>query len=475
MSLERYQPIYDVIDRDFDASVAEIQRFLRQPGFSHTGEGIRETATMALEYTRMLGTENAELVETGGNPVVHGVLRSKRPDAKTLIIYSLYDEVPVIPADWTFPPLEARIVEAQEIGAPAHLGKVICARATHNQRGPMLATILTLKAIQAATGDIPVNVIWAWEGEEEIGCPNLWSFVEQRMSVLQTADAFWMPSMRQDEDGRMIVNRGYKGTIKIELTIKGGEWGGTLSGKDLWSANLPFVDSPYLRMIRALASLFDDDDTCVMDGFRELVRDYTDEEREEVQILEERFNEATMKQALGIARFRGGRSGKDLVSRYVMEPMLNVVGIVGGYSGPRVFTTIPMDVTAKLDFRLVPEQRRDDIPGLLRAHLDRRGFAEAQINVIGGYEYSRTPASDPVYQAAIRACQQHTCEYIIWPTVPAVGPFGMFNRPPLDKPAIYVGMGHGARAHQRDEYITVEGIRDFMKYTVTFLHEFGGV
>jgi acetylornithine deacetylase/succinyl-diaminopimelate desuccinylase-like protein len=131
-----------------------------------------------------------------------------------------------------------------------------------------------------------------------------------------------------------------------------------------------------------------------------------------------------------------------------------------------------MDVTAKLDFRLVPDQRRADVPRLLRAHLDRRGFTEVEIDDIGGYEYSRTPATDPVYQAAIRACDQHDCKYVIWPTTPAVGPFGMFNGPPLNKPAIYAGMGHGARVHQRDEYITLEGIRDFMKFTVTFLNEF---
>ena len=203
------------------------------------------------------------------------------------------------------------------------------------------------------------------------------------------------------------------------LRIKGGAWGGTLSGKDLWSANLPWVDAPYLRMIRVLASLLDEDDNCILAGFRELVRPYTDEEREEVRILEERFDEETMRQALGIARFRGGRPGRELVSRYVMEPMLNVVGIVGGYTGPKIFTTLPMEVTAKLDFRLVPGQRREDIPRLLRKHLDSRGFNEVEIADIGGYEYSRTPASDPVYQAAIRACQlqQSPLHFIEFPTV----------------------------------------------------------
>jgi acetylornithine deacetylase/succinyl-diaminopimelate desuccinylase-like protein len=472
--MNTHDAVFQWIDKHFDECVAEIQRFLRQPGFSHTGEGIRETAEMARRYLEMLGTEDATLVETDGNPVVFGLLRSRRPQAKTLIIYSLYDEVPVVPADWTVPPLEARIVDAQVIGAPAHLGRVICARAAANQRGPMLATVLTLKAMREAIGDLPINVIWVWEGEEEIGCPHLPQFIDRKRQDLMAADALWMPSMEQDERGVMTIHRGYRGTVKIELEIKSGDWGGTLSGKDLWSANLPLVDAPMWRLVRILHSLVDDQDHLTLDGLEVLLRPLDAEERQELEILRRRFDEAEMKEVLGIARFKGGRPGRDLVEDYLMKPMVNVVGIVGGYTGPRVFTTLPMRVVAKLDFRFTPEVTAADVPRLLRAHLDRRGYREAEIRVLGGYEYSRTPASDPIYQAAFRACRHHGCEYVVWPTHPAVAPFGMFNRPPLSKPAIFVGMGHGARAHQADEYITVEGIRDFMKYTVSFLHEWAG-
>jgi acetylornithine deacetylase/succinyl-diaminopimelate desuccinylase-like protein len=334
----------------------------------------------------------------------------------------------------------------------------------------MLAAVLAFKAMKDATGDIPVNVIWVWEGEEEIGCPHLLQFVRKKFAELDRADAFWMPSMTQDTEGVMRVDRGSKGTVKIEIRIKGGEWGGTRSGKDLWSANLPLVDAPMWRMVRALDSMVDNGDRLIVDGIQDLVRPRDAEEIEELAVLKDHLDEQELMDSLGIARFKRGQPAAELYEDFLMAPMVNVVGIVGGYTGPKVFTTLPMDVVAKLDFRLTPNVLADNVPRLLRAHLDRRGFNEVEIEVLGGYDYSRTPASDPIYQAAFEAARRHACPYRVYPTTPAVAPFGMFNLRPLAKPAVFVGMGHGARAHAADEYITVEGIRDFMKYAVTFLH-----
>ena len=218
--------IHDYLDAHFQENLEEMRRFLAQPGFSHTGEGVRETAEMALGYVKSLNPAEAELVETDGNPVVYAKVLSKKPNAKTLIAYSLYDVVPVVEEDWTFPPLGGTITDAEKIGVQPHLGKVLVSRGTHNQRGPMLAFVQVLKAYQAVTGDIPVNVLFAWEGEEEIGCPHLLQFIQKKLDVLKTADAFYMPSMRDDEDGNLIVNRGYKGKLNVEIEIKGGEWGG---------------------------------------------------------------------------------------------------------------------------------------------------------------------------------------------------------------------------------------------------------
>ncbi|MGH2360648.1 MAG: hypothetical protein ACRDGM_08940, partial [bacterium] len=95
--------VFDHIDANFESYLQEIRRFLAQPGYSHTGEGMEQSAAMALEYIRSLGSEHCRLLTTDGYPVATGLLRSHDPQAKTLIVYSFYDEVPVTPADWTFP------------------------------------------------------------------------------------------------------------------------------------------------------------------------------------------------------------------------------------------------------------------------------------------------------------------------------------------------------------------------------------
>lgn len=469
--MSEHEAVFAHIDRYFDDYVGQIQRFHRIPGISHSGEGIRESAELTRECMLATGTADAEIVETGGHPVVFGHLWSKRPGAKTVVLYSHYDMVPVVEKDWVTPPFEGRIVDASVIDAPARLGKVMVARASSDYRGPLMATMLIFQAMREAADDLPVNVVWAVEGEEEIGAPHIDQFIAKKFDDLRTGDALWMPGMHQNENGIMQIYRGYKGTVKIELEIKGGEWGGNLTGRDLWSALLPLVDAPMWRMIRVLNSLTDESDHLTIDGLEELIAPYADEDRQQLEVLKERFDDAQMKESIGVARFKGGKPLRDLVEDYVMRPMMNVVGIVGGYTGPRVFTTLPGKIVAKLDFRFTPNIKPADIPRLLRAHLDRRGFHEVKIAVHGGYDYSRTSATDPIYQAAFRACELHNCDYMVWPTKPAVAPFSKFNQPPLNLPVIFVGMGHGARWHEANEYITVEGIRDFMKYTVTFLNE----
>jgi acetylornithine deacetylase/succinyl-diaminopimelate desuccinylase-like protein len=355
------------------------------------------------------------------------------------------------------------------------MGKVMVGRGTHNQRGPMLAFVRTLKALQEATGDIPVNVLFAWEGEEEIGCPNLRQFVDKKLDALREADAFYMPSMREDENGTLIINRGYKGKVNVEIEIHGGEWGGTLDARDLWSGNTAWIDAPLHRMIRLLATLFDEHQKPAIDGFWENVRPLNEEEQENLRVMTEAFDEAAIKESLNIGRFLEGRSGHEVLPDYYVGPLLNVGGIVGGYQGPKVFTLQGQRIVAKIDMRLVPNQRSAEIVQKLKDHLVRHGFPEAEVRVLGTYEWSRTSASTEIYQAAIRTAEAHGKRYQIWPTTPAVGPIGYFNQDPLQLPCIFAGTGHGWRAHQADEYIIVEDVRENMKFVADFLTEWAAM
>jgi acetylornithine deacetylase/succinyl-diaminopimelate desuccinylase-like protein len=467
--------IFAYIDEHFNYYVSEIQRYLRQPGISTTGEGIRESATLVLEFLRNAGVTEAHLVETTGNPVVFGRWNSRNPDSKTLLAYTLYDVVPVNPEEWVSPPFAAEIHEATNvanlIGCPRDLGKIIVARGAFNQRAPFLAFLFALKSIRDVAGDIPLNVIFTLDGEEEIASPSWPEFLNRYEKELKTADAAYHHGFRQDESGRHRISCGYKGYTLFELTVRGGEWGGSLSGKDLWAPDILWIDSPLLKLLDALRSLIDAHGRCAIDGFYDNVAKPTEEEKRLYAQIKEEFNEEGIKRARNIRRFRDGKSGKDLIVDWISQPILNIDGLVSGYTGPGFTTSMPMSATAKCDVRIVPDMTLDEFYRKLRQHLDNHGFGMVEIKRIGGLDPGKTPPSHPFIQAAVRATESHKVRFQVWPTSPAGDPMAMYARPPFNLPIMLAGIGHSDKFHVANEWCAVEGIRANMKWTITFLKE----
>ena len=472
------------IDENFEGYLDEIKRYLSQPGISQTGEGIRESAALTRDFVTSLADTQARLVETSGNPVVFGRTAAASPDAKTLLLYCFYDVVPAAPEDWACPPFDPAVLDPARIGLPGDCGPVLCGRGTTDHRGPLAAALMALRSMQAVTGTLPVGVIYAIEGEEEIGSPSLSAFVETHQKQLRDADAFWFPrTSRETANGPLVVHRGYKGQLWLNLTIKGGDWGGTLDARDIWSANVAWVDAPALRLIRALNSLTDEDDRIAIDGFWDHVRPLGAAERREIEALRADFDEAAVKRSLKIGRFKGDGAGRELLTCYIMEPQLNIsLGVWPGLPGEedytrgvvegRLRTELLMRARARVDFRTTPDLEADLIESLLRRHLDRRGFHEIEISrARGSYSWSRTEPSTGIYNALHKACDARGIKPHVWPTMPSTAPFDLFNRAPLQLPIIVFGAAHGARWHEANEYITIEGLKELMKFTATWLYD----
>ena len=474
--------IHAHIDENFETYLEEIKRYLGRPGISQTGEGIRESAALTRDFVTGLAHTEARLVETDGNPVVFGRTAAASADAKTLLLYCFYDVVPAAPEDWACPPFDPAVLDPARIGLPGDCGPVLCGRGTTDHRGPLAAALMALRSMQAVCGALPVSVMYAIEGEEEIGSPSLPAFVEAHQEQLRDADAFWFPrTSRETANGPLVVHRGYKGQVWLNLTIKGGDWGGALDARDIWSANVAWVDAPALRLIRALSSLTDDDDRIAIDGFWGHVRPPGEAEQREIEALQTDFDDAAVKRSLKIGQFKGGGSGRGLLARYIMEPQLNIsLGVWPGLPGEeeytkgviegRLRTELLMRARARVDFRTTPDLEADLIERLIRRHLDRRGFYEIEVSrARGSYSWSRTEPSAGVYHALHKACDARGIKPHIWPTMPSTAPFDLFNRAPLQLPIIVFGAAHGARWHEANEYITIEGLRELMKFTATWL------
>ncbi len=475
--LADYKDVYGYIDQHFDQHLQATRRFLQQPSISLVAPGVdggvRKCAEMLRDILKDLGAQPAELVEFDrGNPVVFGKLTSKNPRAKTIIAYSLYDVMPVDDEVWASPPFAAEILDATAIDLPADYGKCIVARGARNQKGPIMGFVNALRSMLAVRGDVPVNVIFAFDGEEEIGSMNLVGPFRQRyLDELKRADAAYYLNPSQNAQNDQVLYLGNRGIAFGELEVKGGQWGGPAKGPifaphDLW------VDSPAWRLAQAIATLKDQDGNILVEGFYDNVRPPSAEDRELLDELMARFDEEKVKRELGIFKFKRGRSGRELYQRFLMNPNINIDGYSSGYTGPYVKTMFPDRAVAKIDIRLVPDQTMDEILAKLRKHFDRHGFPELEIKIQGCYNPSKTSLRSPVVQAAIRSAELHGVRTVCWPIYYAGIPMAVFSDPPLNLPAIGCGLGRMGREHIANEFFTVEGLRLYEKFVVAFLHEF---
>jgi acetylornithine deacetylase/succinyl-diaminopimelate desuccinylase-like protein len=472
--VSKHDFIFEHIDDHFGEHLEATRRLVQQRSISLENDGVRECADMLLGIIQDLGTRRAELVEfKDGFPLVYGELWSKNPKAKTLIVYCLYDVMPVVDETWVTPPFAAEIVEPQQAGLPEFYGPCLIGRGTSNHKGPLMCVINALSSIKAVEGDIPVNVIFAVEGEEEITSPHMEEFRDRYLEELRQADAADVPNPYQDDRGRCQIHLGTKGIVAFELRVRGGEWGGPAE-RALFSTDSIWVDAPAWHLIWALNSLVDANGRVQVEGFYDNIRPLTAAEQEQLDNLKADFDEEATKRRLGIRRFRGGRLGSEYFEAFTTSPVFNIDGYRSGYIGPYIKTMLPDRALAKFDTRLVPDMDKEDIKRKLRAHLNAHGFPHVELHVQGSYNWSKTDLSADIVQAAIAAVQAHNCEPAIWPTAYYAAPMSAFNGPPLNLPCTDAGIGYMGGWHEANEFFAVESMRNFEKWLVTFLYEFAG-
>ncbi|MEO8220542.1 MAG: M20/M25/M40 family metallo-hydrolase [Specibacter sp.] len=469
---------HQLIDDDGESGMEEVRRALRLPSFSDTGEGIEATAE---HFVDLLGRvcSDASIVQTEGYPVVLGTARSTKPDAATLIVYGLYDVTPTMAEEWTVDPLAAEILDAREMGLLPHLGSVVAGRGANNHKGPVIAAILAVEAMQRAGVDLPVNLIFVIEGEEEIGSPSLPGFVEKHRDLLLTADGIWLPCMQQNSAGVMTIRRGFKGCVFAQISCTGGDWGGPADGRHIWAGNSAWIDAPMMQLVRALATMYDDGQRVTIDGVGAVAEVSSLEFADDIAIVETGFREnpawaANMLGNLHVERALGGKDIADHVKNYMTGVNMNIQGIVGGYQGPTYYTSLPGSASARVDFRFPPGLTPDEFVLALRGHLDRRGFNNVAIDLPRGYEGAPAMPNnhDVLLNAGIVTAARYGVETAVWPIANNCCPASLFTALGKQIPFSVAGLGHGDRAHAADEYFTVGSVEKLMHFTVDYLGDF---
>jgi acetylornithine deacetylase/succinyl-diaminopimelate desuccinylase-like protein len=285
--------VYAHIDQHIDEHIANLQRWLRQPSISAQSAGIREMAEVVRADLAALGFQETEIVPTSGHPGVWGFYDAGA--AKTLLVYMMYDVQPVEPADWRSPPFAANLVEHE-------LGTVVMARGATNQKGPERAFLTALASILAVEGRLPVNLMVAAEGEEEIGSPHYPEIVDRYERRMRTASGVVFPFNSQDAAGDFEMSLGVKGILYVEMEAKGGPSGGPKNA-EIHGSYKAIVDAPAWRLVQALATLTSPDgNTIAVPGYYDAVRSPTAEEQRLINGMVAHWNDARLQQLMGVDR-----------------------------------------------------------------------------------------------------------------------------------------------------------------------------
>lgn len=286
-----------------------------------------ECAELLATYYRELDCRNVEIVQTDGHPVVFAEYDAGKP--VTLIVYFMYDVKQIIGEDWTLirDPFDPQVVDM------APFRQCLIGRGAVNQKGPLGAFLNAVGSILATNQELPVNLKFVSDGEEEIGSPHLLDFANSYVDRLKDADVAIFPSASQNLKGVPTISLGCKGSAPLELECSGTFWGRGPKKFDIHSSNAAVVDNPAWRLIHALSTLSDPEhpDRVVGEGFYDNVAPPTPEDLDLVERLAARFDEDSMKRVLAVDHFIDDVRGKDALMKLLFSPTMNIQGIYGGY------------------------------------------------------------------------------------------------------------------------------------------------
>jgi acetylornithine deacetylase/succinyl-diaminopimelate desuccinylase-like protein len=445
------------IEKRHDEAVQRLQEWIKQPSIAAENRGMNEGCDLTMRMLRDAGFQQVTRVPTDGQPGIFATLDAGAP--KTIALYFMYDVKQADPAEWTSPPFDAALVDKPG------LGKAIVGRGAVNQKGPEATFLAALHAIRGAGKKLPVNFVFVAEGEEEIGSPHFPQVVRKPeiATALKNCTGVYMPYASQQPDGQVTMFLGAKGVVELELTASGQLWGRG-PRKDLHSSNKARVDSPAWHLVEALATLVSSDgNEPVVEGFAAKARPLSDAEKKMIQVAAQRLNEAEAKKQQGVDRWIHDVGWEESMEMLVSRPTINIEGLVGGYTGPGGKTILPGKAVAKIDMRLVPDMTAAEALAALKAHLAKKGFADIDVHMSGGYDPTSTPADSAVIRVAAEVYKRSGIDPVLLPRLAGSWPGYVFTSDPLRLPAGHFGLGHGNGAHAPDEYYLIESTNPKVK------------
>jgi acetylornithine deacetylase/succinyl-diaminopimelate desuccinylase-like protein len=420
----------------------ELSEFVAVPSISRDADSGTMRAAADWLASR-LSFANARVEQTGGHPVVRGEWLGAA-GAPTVLVYGHYDVQPTGAADeWLTPPFELRVD-----------GDVARGRGVSDDKGPVYIVVKTAQAFRAQEGGLPLNVKFLFEGEEEIGSPNLPAFVAEHAAelaadlVISADGAMW----RASEPSLALAS---KGLVAMDIVVEGaatdlhsGRYGGT-------------VANPLHALSQILASLHDPDGRVAVEGFYDGIPDLSPQRRSELAAID--FDEREYLAGLGLAAAHG-EPGYTTLERLWERPTLEINGVRGGGK----YTVIPHVATANVSGRLVPGQDPGAVLAAIAAHVGAQPVPGVRVRVVPDrvlVPAYTIPAGHPAIRSASAALEavypgQRVLLAAIPGTVPATD---LFERVLGAKTLFFSFSTADEKLHAPNEFLRIRRLREGMR------------
>ena len=388
------------IEKNSKRFIDELKELCSFPSISNHGRDAIQPARDWLATRLAKFTDRVETLEAGGMPALYAEV----PGAgrRKLLLYQHYDVQPVDPIDlWQSPPFE-----------PAERDGRIVARGVADDKADVMARIHAVETLKEL-GDVPVTLRFLIEGEEEIGSKSFEKIAHAHADKLRADGCLWESGSSFDDAGRPTIQFGCRGLLYVTLRVK-------LLDFDQHSGFASIYPSAAMYLVSALASLRDLDMNIKIDGFYDQVVKPTDADRRMMATIDAEVEKR--RKLVGFDRLVRDPKPDQVIEQMLFLPTCNIAGITTGYQGPGSKTVLPAEATAKLDFRLIPDQDPDDIRQKLRKHLDRHGFEKIELLEGEGEKPARSDPGSAVARAVIETVREMHGEPVLWPFMPATGP-----------------------------------------------------
>lgn len=442
------------VDTHMDDLVSDLQTLIRQPSISAKNEGIEECAKLVQKLLKKSGITSEILrLKKGVAPIVYGEIKSKQNSRKTLMFYNHYDVQPAEPFDlWDDPPFSG-----------VRKGNKVFGRGATDDKGELIARIKSVEACLKTTGDVPCNIKFVIEGEEETGSAHIEDYLKKYQKKFSCDGVIWEFGY-VDAKNRPIVGLGMKGLLFVELSVNE-------SIRDAHSSLAVLIKNPAWRLIEAVNTLRNSDGKILIKDWYKEVSSFSKNDLD--LIKKEPFDENVFKKEFGIKSFVANKKGMDAKKALVGGATCNIAGFVSGYTGDGAKTVLPGSALVKIDFRLIPKMDPKKQIIRLKKHLKSKGFSDVGIKVYHGEAAARTNSTHPFVTQVKDAADKSFGKSILNVSNAGTGPMYPFVEI-LKAPCISIGSTYMfSRIHSPNEFARVDLLKKTTKCMCEIMENFG--